>query len=407
MARWYYNDGTNQHGPMELEALRQKFHAGAFEATSMVWREGWPNWTQASKVAELRSSSTPAPATPVASKTRSASLPRVSDSKPASGAVAPRASAQPSDTGTAPHHASKGATATAAAAFVTPSAAATATGAPSALTAIPAKFEGVIGKIFRALRPIASEERIDKIDGFAQRVGTIAGLVAVGLAALSGMIGAIKLEKMSTLMDAAYIVLFGLITLYVGQRLVHANKRLLEQSNHRMSSPDFLDGVGALLVVGGLIGLVRAVVSAIQVESFSPLLGDAAACLTTGIVGLLCLSPATINIKIEQETQQGEDAIAILSLLPKCVLRVVPTLLMVGTVIASVYFLVSITSLFDDNRFAAATEFRINWSEGVMAYLSATLLPLGSYLAFLILTLSLDLMRAVLVLPAKLDRSRD
>jgi hypothetical protein len=150
--------------------------------------------------------------------------------------------------------------------------------------------------------------------------------------------------------------------------------------------------------------MVRATVQAIQTENFGPLLEGTAICLTSGIVGLLCLAPSTINIQIEEKTQQGEDAIAILCLLPKCVLRVVPTLLMVGTMISSVYFLLSVAALFGDNRFAAAAEFRTNWSEGAMSYLLATLLPLASYLAFIMLTLSLDVMRAVLVLPAKLSR---
>ncbi len=398
MARWYYNDGTTQHGPMELEALRDKRRTGTCQASFMVWCEGWPNWTQASEVKELdRADASSAPA---AVKTRSASLPRVSDTRPT-----PRAAADSASKETAPHQAA--APIPAPAPGLAASTDASATRTPAVLTQIPTKFEAVMDKGFRALRPIASEARVDRIDGFAQRVGTIAGLVAVGLAGLSGAIGAIKLERMSPLMDAMYLVVFGLVTLYVGQRLVHANTRLLEQSKHRMSTPYFLDGVGALLVLGGVIGLVRAAVSAIQVESFAPLLAAAAVCLTSVIVGLLCLSPATINIKMEDETQQGEDAIAILCLLPKCVLRVVPTLLVVGTVISSVYFLVSITSLFDDNRFAAAAEFGGNWSEGMVAYLSATLLPLGSYLAFLLLTLSLDLMRAVLVLPAKLSDRRD
>ena len=110
---------------------------------------------------------------------------------------------------------------------------------------------------------------------------------------------------------------------------------------------------------------------------------------------------------VEEETHQGEDAIAILCLLPKCVLRVVPVLLMVGTAIASVYFLLSVVALFDDNSFAAAAEFRSNWMEGIHSYLAATLLPLGSYLAFIVLTLSLDVMRAVLVLPGALGRADD
>lgn len=67
----WYHVGTNQQpvGPMTLEALGEALRIGGLPAGTLVWREGWADWTAASAVPELRglaAAAPPAPSTPLA-----------------------------------------------------------------------------------------------------------------------------------------------------------------------------------------------------------------------------------------------------------------------------------------------------------------------------------------------------
>lgn len=49
MAKYYYSDGTDQHGPFTLEELRSK----NIEAGTLVWYEGMKDWQPASELPEF------------------------------------------------------------------------------------------------------------------------------------------------------------------------------------------------------------------------------------------------------------------------------------------------------------------------------------------------------------------
>ncbi len=54
MAQWFYsNDGGTHSGPVSLEALQQLIRNGSLNSSSLVWKEGQPQWVYASTVEEL------------------------------------------------------------------------------------------------------------------------------------------------------------------------------------------------------------------------------------------------------------------------------------------------------------------------------------------------------------------
>lgn len=53
MSQWYYADAQRErHGPIEAEALREKFRAGEMDLGTLVWREGMQQWQPLSAVAD-------------------------------------------------------------------------------------------------------------------------------------------------------------------------------------------------------------------------------------------------------------------------------------------------------------------------------------------------------------------
>ena len=85
----------------------------------------------------------------------------------------------------------------------------------------------------------------------------------------------------------------------------------------------------------------------------------------------------------------------------------VPALVLLGTVVAAGLFLFSSTALFQDNAFSAAAEYSRSWQQGQQLFLMSSLLPLLSYVSFVLLTLVLDVTRAILAVPTLLGRDRD
>lgn len=54
MTEWYYADGQDRQGPLLVEDLRQRFQRGEISLTTLVWREGYPQWKPVSGGARRR-----------------------------------------------------------------------------------------------------------------------------------------------------------------------------------------------------------------------------------------------------------------------------------------------------------------------------------------------------------------
>ena len=50
---WYYANGNEQQGPVALAAIQDMVRNGQIQPTTLVWRQGMPNWVSASQVPEL------------------------------------------------------------------------------------------------------------------------------------------------------------------------------------------------------------------------------------------------------------------------------------------------------------------------------------------------------------------
>jgi len=71
LSAWYYADAARQrHGPLSTATLRQRLHDGLLERSTLVWREGMPEWRPLHALADelgLPATSAPPPLPPAAS----------------------------------------------------------------------------------------------------------------------------------------------------------------------------------------------------------------------------------------------------------------------------------------------------------------------------------------------------
>ena len=52
-ARWYHLQGEQQHGPTDLQTVRQLVLDGTIEPDTYVWADGMPDWLPAREVPAL------------------------------------------------------------------------------------------------------------------------------------------------------------------------------------------------------------------------------------------------------------------------------------------------------------------------------------------------------------------
>jgi hypothetical protein len=112
----------------------------------------------------------------------------------------------------------------------------------------------------------------------------------------------------------------------------------------------------------------------------------------------LCLNPSLLNINILPASTAGEEAIGVLTFVMKTLLRLVPIAFGVGVIVGDFQILAAIIRLLRNAEFSI-----IGASSSAWLVLGSAALPLIGYVLFVLNYLVLDVVRAILAIPAKLD----
>lgn len=226
--------------------------------------------------------------------------------------------------------------------------------------------------------------------------------------------------RMSIRSDSLTMILTGLVFIvalavaqFAALRFLDSADELIAHTQSRVSSLAFLECSGLLAVLLAVGLIVLGIVSAIQ-------LGQAAA-LIPGVLGFvlwisiaaIALHPETVSVESGQGSA-GEEAIGLVAFFLKAGLKVVPLFFALFAVIGSLVLAVSIFApnsqfayrLIDTLSFIPMVERDSAGFTGASAVLAGCLLPIAAYFAYLVASLPLEIWRAVLSLPGKLDALR-
>jgi hypothetical protein len=185
-----------------------------------------------------------------------------------------------------------------------------------------------------------------------------------------------------------------MILQYTADKFLSAGDTLIKSSPSRLSSEAFLN---CLALIAEAVGIVVLVASIAQ-RSWSQFIIGLGFWALCDAIAYIAINPELANIKVSKETAAGEEAIGILSFVVKAVVRIVPFAFGVGALVGSVAILVaSIAVLFKGKAGVAA-------SNPIHFVLLCALLPFASYVLFAVYHLIIDVLRAILVIPGKLDK---
>jgi hypothetical protein len=246
----------------------------------------------------------------------------------------------------------------------------------------------------------------------AERYGHIAVLVGSALGLIVALINSVKTSTMSSFFVGGVGFLLAIaVAQFSAMRFIGAGAALIATSPTRLNSKSFLECVGLFAVLGAATLLIGGVITAIRADSFLPIIPAVLISAFLTYLGLVALHPGEVNVNLEPGASAGEEAISVFSFFSKAGLKLTPLFFCLFAMLGAIATIFSMSE-----RGATASEQMLSFlpiplgsatavgaSVGTAVLLFGCLLPVLNYLAFLLSYLVIDLLRAQLSIPGKLD----
>jgi hypothetical protein len=360
---WYLFQDGSQQGPMTLEALRALADEGKLGPESLVTRVGMPDWVPPRSVPELF---------PGDSIVR----------PPLPPGVGPRRDALAFGRGLADRLRRT-------------------VGAEDVVQSLP-HLRGVRA-LLEALRRGVGEDGLAATDRIARQAGHLAYMAAAVVLLLAFMILGVRSNSFQTFFSGVLILAPAAVVLhFLAVLFLDAGSSLLRRSPSELSSSAVLAFFALVFLAGSLycflVGLYGIIAGGSFLQ-FALWLGGAAVLFyACGIA----LNPSTVNVAAGTDMSAGEEALGIVMFLVKLPVRLVPFVFGVGAVVglcAALYLLYLVFAR--EPIFVTGPAFEI-----ARRALGVALLPFLVYAGFALAYLLVELLRAILRTPGRIEALR-
>jgi len=360
---WYLFQDGNQQGPMTLEALRALVDQGKLKPDGLVTRVGMSDWVPARSIPELF---------------------------PFDTVVRP-----PLPPGVGPHRDPLAFGRNLAERLRR------SVGADDVIESLP-HLRGVRFVVQR-LQRVFTESGLDATDRIARQTGHVTFVAASLVVVLAFLILGIRSDSFRLFFGGMVLLTLAAIVFHFFAALfLDAGTALLRKSPSELASPAVLTLAAVAFLLGSLFCLLFGIYGLIIGDPFVWFLlwlGGFAVLLYACAVAL---NPAAVNVAAGADITAGEEALGIAMFLVKLQVRLVPFLFGVGSAVglcAALYLLYLVIT--GEPRLLHDTAHLI--AHGVQA---VALMPFAAYLAFAVAYLLVDLLRAILRTPARIDALR-
>lgn len=258
----------------------------------------------------------------------------------------------------------------------------------------------LLEKFIGFLRGLLTEKFLEFILKWAKIIGHYGLIAAAFLGVLFAIIFAIRTNDFyAFLMGIAWFFLVFVVQ-YIAHKFSDAGENLIRANPTSMASKVFLDCVAFLFVIGGLIVLVSHLIGLIRNGNLGIFLQGLGVFVLFEFIAIVSFNFKTVTIEIVRETTAGQEAIGIITFFIKGLMKLVPIFFGVGVAIGTIMLFVDSIGLFSNQRIHGA------WLSGnadASMILVAGLLPFFGYILFVLYYLVIDIIRAILSLPGKID----
>lgn len=231
-------------------------------------------------------------------------------------------------------------------------------------------------------------------------IGHLAIIVAAALGFLFAIIFAIRTNSFTGFLYGIGWVILIFVIQYTAKRFLPAGESLIKNNPTQLGSKAFLDCFGFLVLIGGIIVLIMSIITAVQAGSVQPFLWGLGVFFFLEFLALVSFNPDEITINIVDENSAGQEAVGIVTFFIKGYMKLVPIFFGVFLVIGVISLFIDMIGLFGSNVGGA-------WERGnadALGIINAAILPFLAYVLFAFAYLVIDVIKAILSIPEKLDK---
>jgi hypothetical protein len=364
---WYFARGNKQMGPVSAADLLRLAVAGELSPDDLIWREGLAEWTKARNVRGLFEEE----GKPAAAE-ESPSKPVVALPQEAAPVAEPREPSEPGEPAEV---------------------------LEAAAPRTPARHP--VEALLDSLRGAAGPGFIEAAARGARACGSYGLLAAMVLVVAFAVIAIAKTGTLAGLPSAIVLLLLLVVLQYAAGKFFDALDRLNRATGGRLPSAALPDGVAVVSLALGLAALLASVPAAIHMSLYGIILGGIAGLMVHGYLACVAANPASLNVSIGGQPFAGEEAIGAMMFLLKALLRTVPVVFGVGVLWGTILLGYACCQMFLGPESLLAAQ--LNAAAAGDILLISALLPPAAYLLFLLGLLVIELCRALLRLPGRVD----
>lgn len=262
----------------------------------------------------------------------------------------------------------------------------------------------VLEKVLVSTKDLLNRKVLDFAVRWIFRIGHVGLLAAAALGFLFSLIVAIRLDSFSAFLYGIAWVVLVLVIQYVAHRFAATGDSLIENNPSSLTSKAFLDCLGLLSVIGGLIAIVLGAIRSIQGAGIRFILAGTALFILLELFAIVVFNPETVSTETGGKNSAGQEAIGIIVLFIKSFMRLVPILFGIGIAAGFVLLAIDAFGIFG-SEYRLLADWKRAWYTGRIIVLSG-LVPFLSYIGFVIAYLAVDVIRAILATPEKIEALR-
>lgn len=271
-----------------------------------------------------------------------------------------------------------------------------------------------VGRVLGVVATLLSPARVQGALALAKRAGHYAVLAGGALTLAYAIYAAIQQNSFMVFAVGLGLVAALAVAQFAAMRFLDAADTLIAHTPGRVSSSAFLECAGLLVLLFAAATLLTGIGASIRLGSIAPLIPVLLVTVVCTALGAIALHPALANTHPGTGTA-GEEAVGLLSFAAKAGLKIVPIyfgLLAITGALAVLWSFFSTGSAVSGAAQGMMDTLPIprlpisGGQIGTTAIITACLIPIIAYAGFLLYHLSIDLVRAVLSLPGKLDSLR-
>ena len=259
----------------------------------------------------------------------------------------------------------------------------------------------VLEKILTSTKDLLNRNVLDFAVRWIFRIGHIGLLAAAALGFLFSLIVAIRLDSFSAFLYGIAWVVLVLVVQYAAHRFAATGDSLIENNPSSLTSKAFLDCLGLLSVIGGLIAFVLGAIRSIQGSGIRFILAGTALFILLELFAIVVFNPETVSTETGGKNSAGQEAIGIIVLFIKGFMRLVPILFGIGIAAGFVLLAIDAFGIFGSEYRLLAGWKRAIYTGRIIVF--SGLAPFLSYIGFVVAYLAVDVVRAILATPEKIE----